>query len=74
MGFAKNMQIEKDEHERECIESGSTVWVDWETSSYHCEKCEETFEVKQCINDHNLISKDSEDFLCSYCIDYMKRD
>lgn len=75
MGQAKNLLIEKQEHERQCPECNDTVWVNWgESPSFHCESCEQDYNVVQCENCTNLIHSSDEAIVCDDCIEYAMRD
>lgn len=75
MGYAKNMLIEKMEHERYCPECSSTVWVKWgESPNVHCEDCETNYDVVQCENCSNLIHSDNNLPICSDCFDQAMED
>lgn len=71
MGQAKNELIERLDKERSCIECGNTVEFNWETSSYYCENCKETYsQITQCTECVNLIRADQEISICSDCEGY----
>lgn len=75
IGQAKNSLIESMESERNCYECGSTVNVNWETSSYYCDSCKEAYTgMKQCSNCLNMIDEDTEISICGDCVDYELRD
>ena len=77
MGMAKRRLEEKEEHERECPECGSTVWVNWgQSPNVHCDKCESDYYVVQCSNCPNIMHEnpDREIDICSTCVAYAMRD
>lgn len=68
MGQAKNELIDRMDKERLCGECGSTVEVNWETSSYYCENCKENYsQVIQCAECENMISAENEISICVDC-------
>ncbi|PZT54149.1 hypothetical protein DN757_19150 [Paenibacillus silvae] len=74
MGFQKNRQIEKAEHERECIECGHTVWIEWDNSpNLNCSECGTVADVVPCERDGNLVYASKEIRLCDTCLDAYDR-
>ncbi len=62
--------LDREQHERDCPNCGSNVWVLWNHEpNVKCDKCQFEGNVKQCETCTNLLPDISEHIMCDLCLE-----